>query len=94
MTVLNPNAGDWTGAIANAIMTATDQLIFLGRPERAIRQVDSVLAARPLDALPAANRPYLPLAGFFVMAGRSRHQSLRSGSRFGLPGLLADDDRH
>ena len=70
VVALTPQTGDWPGTIENSIWTATDQLIFLGRSDRAIREVDSILTAHPLDSLPAADRPYLELADFFALAGK------------------------
>ena len=67
---MTPEIGDWPGAIENSIWQATDELVVLDRPERAIRRVDSLLAAHPLDSLPAADRPYLQVADFFALAGK------------------------
>jgi tetratricopeptide (TPR) repeat protein len=42
---------------------------FRGRRERGLETVRAALARHPLEKLPALNRPYTELAGFYVRAG-------------------------
>ncbi len=63
-------AGDVGGGITAAIRWADADWAFRGRPDAALRRIDSVLAATPMDSLPPADRPFLSLADFYAQAGR------------------------
>jgi eukaryotic-like serine/threonine-protein kinase len=54
----------------SAVDAAWTEFWFRDRPDRAVALLDSVLRARPLTALPAAERPYFFLADAYAMAGR------------------------
>ncbi len=43
---------------------------FRGAPERGLRQVEAALERYPFDSIPPIERPYLPLARFYAVAGR------------------------
>lgn len=62
--------GDVAAGITAAVRLANADWAFRGRPDVALRRVDSVLAANPMDSLPPADRPFLPLADFYAQAGR------------------------
>ena len=49
---------------------ATDESWFLGRTQQAVTTLDSALHAVSLDRLDPIDRPYLPLARAYVLAGR------------------------
>ena len=63
-------AGDVGGGITAAIRWADADWAFRGRSDAALRRIDSVLAATPMDSLPPADRPFLSLADFYAQAGR------------------------
>jgi tetratricopeptide (TPR) repeat protein len=63
-------AGDKAEAFKIATEWADDERVFRGHPDVAVRRVDSVLVAHPLESVPPADRPYLPLAEFYVQAGK------------------------
>jgi tetratricopeptide (TPR) repeat protein len=59
------------GAVSSVYFTsgAEVDVLLRGRPDRARRTLDSLLARYPLEALAPANRPYLVLARQFALAG-------------------------
>ncbi len=67
-----------------------------GRPDRAVRYMDSVLTRHPLDSLPPASRPYLKLAEFYAQAGNtSRAEQLVRDYERAVPEVFrsTDDER-
>ncbi len=55
--------------LGNALMEAWLDLILLENPSRAAQTLERALADHPLDAIDPVERPYLPLASAFAIAG-------------------------
>jgi tetratricopeptide (TPR) repeat protein len=64
-------AGDLAGGITAATRWAAVEYAFRRDTAAAVRRMDSVLAAHPMDPLPPADRPLLDLADFYAGAGQS-----------------------
>jgi hypothetical protein len=56
--------------LVDVVRLAELALRYRRRPDQAIRTVQDGLRQRPLDSLPAVDRPYLALARFWAEAGR------------------------
>ena len=83
-----------TGLYFDAVSALLEQDTWLrDRPESARRRMDSVLARNPLDSLPAADRPYLMLAGFYARAGDpDRAERYYQSWERDLPQIVRDGD--
>lgn len=64
------SAGRPAGAVFAAIAIADMSMWLREDPDRAVRELERSLAEHPLEAMPAADRPYLRLAGFYGYTGR------------------------
>ena len=76
-------AGDLRVAFTLITDLAYDQMLYRGRPDAALRLVDSALVAHPPERAAPADRPYLILADFYARAGKPERAAL----------FIADFDR-
>ena len=70
-TALNRARGATASPLADAVEAAWTDAWFRAQPERAVRQLDSALAATPLRGLPVDSRNDFRIAGIYALAGRA-----------------------
>lgn len=90
---INVRRGTSTAAYGVAWSLATTEVLFRGRPESAVRILDSVSARYPLDSFDIASRPYLGLATAYARAGATtRAESLEREFERVTPEVLKRND--
>jgi tetratricopeptide (TPR) repeat protein len=67
---INARVGSPTQAFNPILEAATSEVLLHDRAEAALRTVDSAVAKFPMSTLDPVDRPYLPLADFYVRAGQ------------------------
>jgi tetratricopeptide (TPR) repeat protein len=101
-TAANESRGLPEEALSDAIFHAWVNLGSRRDTARGIALVEEALAGNPIEALPAADRPYLDLADFYAVTGRAREaralveeyeREVPSRGRFGEYDLLRSQAR-
>ena len=67
---IRARSGSPTQAFTPVLDVATSELLLHDRAEAALRSVDSAAAKFPMSTTDPVDRPYLPLADFYVRAGQ------------------------